>query len=99
MTQSTRRTKRARRPPRPHRLTAELRNLGLCLAAGLIVIPCLIWIIGRGMLGPYTNGGLFALWLDFGRGLLQGSAAFWAILLGPYLFLNLVRGGHYLLTR
>jgi hypothetical protein len=96
-------TKSSQRPARKSRrsfgLSTELRNLGLCLGLGVVVLPCLIWLVGRTALGPYTNGGLFSLWTDFIRGLARGSTPFWVIALGPYGFLCLLRGGWYLLTR
>jgi len=79
-------------------LWRELLTTILCLIVGLIVMPCLIFAVGRLCLGPYAHGSLFALWHDFLSGLSTGSEAFWFIALGPYLLLWLVRGGRYLFT-
>lgn len=57
------------------------------LAFGMVAVPWLVWGIGRLTLGPYAHGGPFGLWGDFFRGLLAGSPAFWAVLLGPYVLL------------
>ncbi|MFI4914498.1 MAG: hypothetical protein ACHQAR_04840 [Steroidobacterales bacterium] len=79
-------------------LWRELLTLLACLAIGVIVMPCLIWLVGRAALGPYTHGGVFALWRDFLLGLAEGSSPFWIVALGPYALLWLLRGGRRLLT-
>lgn len=65
-------------------LNRELRGLLAGALAGAIGLPVLIWIVGRTMFGPYGNGGLFALWADFARQLVQGSLAAWIVLASPY---------------
>ena len=69
----------------------------LCLLVGILVMPCLIFAVGRASLGPYEHGGVFALWRDFVVGLARGSEAFWFVALGPYLLFWLVRGARRLL--
>lgn len=69
----------------------ELLSLGLALAVGLVVLPVLIWVVGKATLGPYTNGGLLALWRDFLLALAGGSPAYWLVALGPYLALWVLR--------
>lgn len=81
----------------PQGARGELLLAGCCLLVGVLLMPCLIWIVGRAVLGPYTHGGLFALLADFFAGLGGGSLAFWAIALGPYLLLQWVRIGYRLL--
>ena len=51
------------RRARPVARTADGR--GVCLASGVIVMPCLIFAVGRLALGPYAHGSVFALWRDF----------------------------------
>ncbi len=80
-----------------HAVARELATLGVCLLVGLVVMPCLIWALGRASLGPYEHGGVFALWHDFLGGLASGSEAFWFVLCAPYLLLWLLRGGRMLL--
>lgn len=70
---------------------AEFKRAGICLAIGVLIVPALIWAVGRGVLGPYTNGGLLAMWRDFFRGLASGSEPFWFIALGPYLLILFLR--------
>ena len=71
------------------------RREGLIVAAGvllgLLVMPLAIWLAGLAALGPYANGGFWALLGDFVRGLAEGSLACWIVLAGPYLFFSLFR--------
>lgn len=62
----------------------ELALLVAALACGILVVPWLIWIVGRAVLGEYAHGGPFALWGNFFRGLATGGPAYWAVALGPY---------------
>jgi len=79
-------------PPLPSRAALrELTILGLSLLLGVIVMPCVIFAIGRTKLGPYENGGLFALWRDFLLGLAHGSETFWFVAIAPYLLVSVVR--------
>lgn len=80
-----------------HGLARELLMLLACIGVGVIVMPCLIFAVGRIALGPYAHGSVFALWHDFIIGLVSGSQAVWFIALGPYLFVLLLRGGRRLL--
>jgi hypothetical protein len=80
-----------------HTLARESATAAICLLVGLVVMPCLIWALGRMSLGPYEHGGVFSLWRDFLGGLLAGSEAFWFVLCAPYLLLWLLRGGRRLL--
>jgi hypothetical protein len=79
-------------------LWRELLTAVACLLVGVLVMPCLIFAIGRVALGPYAHGSLLSLWHDFLLGLARGSEAFWFIAIGPYLLLLLLRGGRRLLT-
>jgi hypothetical protein len=78
-------------------LWRELLAIGICLIIGVIAMPCLIFIAGRLVLGPYGHGNLFALWQDFLQSLLTGSHAAWFIALGPYLLFWILRAGRHLL--
>lgn len=69
----------------------EFAALALALGLGLVLLPVLIWIVGKATLGPYTNGGLLALWRDFLVALAQGSPACWLVALGPYFGLWVLR--------
>jgi hypothetical protein len=69
----------------------ELRWLALAAASGAILLPMLLWISGRILLGRYENGGLIDLWLDFARELGQGGTAAWILLIAPYAFLQIGR--------
>lgn len=77
----------ARKNPRKRSspsLLGELRWLLLALAAGLLLLPTLLWVTGKALLGNYANGGLLALWFDFAQELAAGSFAAWILLLAPY---------------
>lgn len=78
-------------------LVRELLSAAACLILGIVVMPCLIFAIGRVSLGPYEHGGVFGLWRDFLAGLGAGSEAFWFVALAPYLLFWLLRGGRRLL--
>ena len=77
----------------------EALAASVCLALGLLLMPCLIYAIGRAALGPYARGGLFALWQDYLAGLSGGSEAAWFVLLGPYALFWLLRAGRHLLHK
>lgn len=64
-------------------MTRELRYVLVCLALGAAGLPLLIYLVGRAMLGPYGNGGVFALWTDYAGGLVSGSLAAWIVMLAP----------------
>jgi hypothetical protein len=78
------------------RTQRELLGLALALLVGLLLMPFLIWVAGNRVLGPYTHGqdlhaSPFALLQDFFIGLLHGSVVFWAVALGPAVFILLLR--------
>jgi uncharacterized RDD family membrane protein YckC len=75
----------------PTRGRRELMILVILLACGLFVVPLIIWAIGTGMLGPYANGGPFTLLMDFLKGLREGSLVYWSVVIGPYVFVMLLR--------
>lgn len=72
-------------------LQRELLLAALALVVGLLLMPVLVWLVGRATLGDYTHGGVFAFMADYLRGLARGDLAFWIMLLGPYGFLVLGR--------
>ncbi|HTP39821.1 MAG TPA: hypothetical protein VMI92_09640 [Steroidobacteraceae bacterium] len=69
----------------------ELLRLGIALVLGCVIVPALIWWVGKLILGPYAHGGLLALWGDFFAGLAHASFPFWLVALGPYALLWLLR--------
>lgn len=83
--------------PHTQGLVREALLAGTCLLIGVLVMPCVIFAVGRLTLGAYEHGGVFALWRDFLLGLGAGSEAFWFVALTPYLLLWLVRAGRRLL--
>lgn len=72
----------------------ELQTLLLCLAAGVLLAPAVIYLVGAQLLGAYHNGGYLAYMGDFGLALLHLKPSFWLVALGPWLglwFLRLTR--------
>ncbi len=61
------------------------------LAAGLLLLPPLIWEAGSHVFGPYARGGTRDLVDQFFRGLSQGEQAIWIVALGPYLAILTLR--------
>lgn len=72
-------------------LTFEAVTLGFALLVGLLIMPALIYLAGRYTLDPYANGGVFALYADFFKGLFEPRASCWVVVIGPFVFLTLVR--------
>jgi hypothetical protein len=73
------------------RLQFEAMTLGLMLLAGVLLMPVLIYLAGVFTLKAYANGGVFALFLDFFKGLFEFRPSCWIVALGPYVFLTLFR--------
>jgi len=73
------------------RLQFEAMTLGLALLFGLALMPALIYLPGYYVLKPYANGGVFALYFDYYKGLVQLRPSCWVALAGPFVFLSLVR--------
>lgn len=78
--------------PVPSLARRELTIFVILLATGLFLMPLLIWAIGRAALGPYTDGGPFALLVDFFNGLKSGSPVYWCVAVGPYVLVMILRG-------
>jgi hypothetical protein len=74
------------------RLRRELYILGGGLAAGLIVMPVCVYIVGTLTLGPYFSGGWVAFFVDLFKGLFHGWWAAWVLVLGPYALVAFLRG-------
>lgn len=80
-------------------LRRELWFAGGALFVGLIAVPLLIYVVGVLTLGPYASGGLGAFLADFFLGLVRGWPAAWAIVLGPYAGILLLRTTRLVLRR
>jgi hypothetical protein len=81
-----------RKKPQPTTtVLSELRWLVLGAGVGAILLPILLWLSGRVLLGRYENGGLIDLWLDFVRELSEGGMSAWILLVAPYAFLQFGR--------
>jgi hypothetical protein len=73
------------------RLQFEAMTLGLALLFGLLVMPALIYLPGYFVLKPYANGGIFALYFDYCKGLIELRPSCWIAVAGPFVFLSLFR--------
>lgn len=82
--------------PRPRR---ELYILGGSLAAGLILMPVCVYIVGTLTLGPYFSGGWVTFFVDLFKGLFRGWWAAWVLVLGPYALVMFLRGMRQLYRR
>ena len=76
----------------------EAMTFGLALLVGLIVMPALIYIVGRYSLGTYSHGSgpepdtnVFSLLFDFYKGLFEPRPSCWIVVIGPFVFLSFVR--------
>ena len=69
----------------------EFMFLAASLPVGLLLVPLLIWVAGHYTLGSYAHGGAWMLFTDYVKGLATGSPIFWAVALGPYLIVLLLR--------
>jgi len=82
--------------PRPQ---FEAMTLGLALLFGLLVMPPLIYVAGKFTLNAYANGGVFALFFDFYKGLVELRPSCWIVVAGPFVFLTFVRLCRYVLRK
>jgi hypothetical protein len=73
------------------RLNFEAITFGLAVLFGLLVMPAFIYLAGRFTLDAYANGGVFALYGDFYKGLFEPRLSNWIVLSGPFVFLSLFR--------
>ncbi len=65
----------------------EAITLGIAVLIGLLVMPALIYLAGRLTLDGYANGGFFALYGDFFKGLFEPRQTNWIVVAGPFVFL------------
>ena len=75
-------------------MMATLRRELLWLLIGLplgLVLPVLVFLVGRRMFGPYAGGEAGDLLNGFFQGLGQGVPACWLVAVGPWLCLLLLR--------
>jgi hypothetical protein len=61
------------------------------LVAGLFVMPVFIFVVGSYSLKSYAHGGLFSLFFDFYKGLVELRPSCWIVLIGPFVFLSFFR--------
>ena len=69
----------------------EALTLGMAVLVGLLIMPALIYLVGSLSLREYANGGLFALYVDFFKGLFEPRPSCWIVVAGPFVMLCLFR--------
>ena len=74
-------------------------TLGIALLFGLVIMPVLIFIAGSYALKSYAHGGLFTLFVDFYKGLVDLRPSCWIVLVGPFVFLTFFRFCRYLVRK
>jgi hypothetical protein len=77
----------------------ELALAALLLAMGLVVLPIAVYWVGQHVVGDYAaEGGLWGLVGEIWAGLGQANFLAWALVLSPYVVIQLARGA-WLLAR
>ena len=69
----------------------EAMTLSLALLVGLLVMPALIYVAGSYTLREYANGGVFALYFDFFKGLFEPRPSCCIVVAGPFVLITLYR--------
>ena len=77
----------------------EAMTLGLAVLVGLLVMPALIFVAGHFTLREYANGGVFALYFDFFKGLFEPRQSCWIVVAGPFVMLTLFRVFRFILRK
>jgi hypothetical protein len=74
-----------------HAFKFELVLALTLVSAGMVVLPLAIFWVGQFVVGEFEGGGavelLGGIWMELGR----GSIAAWALVLSPYLVIQLMR--------
>jgi len=60
-------------------------------AAGLLVLPALVYLVGKSIFGEYGGTGFGAFYGVLHSGLLGGDLAVWLLVLTPYIVWQLLR--------
>ncbi|MGA2776282.1 MAG: hypothetical protein ABSF94_01905 [Steroidobacteraceae bacterium] len=74
-----------------NRLRKQAAIAGICLGAGLALLPLLIYFAGISLLGPYEGASLPHIYQSILGGLVHGSFSSWVVVLGPYFLFLLFR--------
>jgi hypothetical protein len=83
----------------------EAMTFGLAVLAGLIVMPALIYLVGKYALGAYSHGTpesggtVFTLFFDFYKGLIEPRPSCWIVVAGPFVFLTFIRFSRFALGK
>ncbi len=61
------------------------------LLVGLIVLPAVVYMVGRAVFGEYGGAGFSAFYSALLRDLLSAKTAAWFLVLSPYIVWQLLR--------
>lgn len=73
------------------RILAELTVFALLLVAGVILLPGLIYLVGKAIFGDYGPGGLLGFYAGLQAEFRAGEPVVWFLLLSPYLLWQALR--------
>ena len=73
------------------RTRRELIIFLVLLAAGLILLPIAIYLVGGTVFGAYSGDGFGAFFRDLNGGLFRGQPVVYFLVLSPYLGVQLLR--------
>jgi hypothetical protein len=74
-----------------NRLAREATWFAGLLLVGLVILPILIYVVGRAVFGEYGGGALGDFYAELLGEFLSGEPAVWFLLLSPYLLWQLGR--------
>lgn len=77
--------------PVRRRLKKEAVLFGALLLCGLLLVPCLVYIVGHSIFGAYADGKLLAFLAAYFTRVLRADLSAWFLVLSPYLLWQTLR--------
>lgn len=77
--------------PARRRLKKGLLVFGALFLCGLLLVPCLIYLVGQGIFGAYADGNLLAFLAAYFTRVLGADLSAWFLVLSPYLLWQTLR--------
>ena len=75
----------------PNILKKEVALLATLLFIGLVILPILIWFVGKAVFGAYGGAGYFEFFGTLSGKIRAGDAVAWFLVLSPWLAVQLIR--------
>ena len=72
-------------------LKKEAALLAILLFLGLVILPILIWFVGKAVFGAYGGSGYFEFFGTLSGKIRAGDPVAWFLVLSPWLALQVVR--------